>query len=69
MRRCAGWSAAPLLFPYGKQILSWLSSSFEPAHDTTKKMTSAANEAPESAWASAQYDQSLRCPHEETLGP
>ena len=22
-----------------------------------------------SAWASAQSDQSLRCPHEETLGP
>ena len=22
-----------------------------------------------SAWASAQYDQSLRCPHEESLGP
>ena len=22
-----------------------------------------------SAWASAQFDQSLRCPHEETMGP
>ena len=22
-----------------------------------------------SAWASAQSDQSLRCPHEESLGP
>ena len=22
-----------------------------------------------SAWASAQSDQSLRCPHEETVGP
>ena len=44
-------------------------SSFEPPHDKTNKMTFAPSEDSESAWASAQSDQSLRCPHEETLGP
>ena len=32
-------------------------------------MTFCAQRRLRSAWASTQSDQSLRCPHEETLGP
>ena len=38
---------------------------FEPPHDKTNKMIYAPSED-RSAWASAQSDQSLRCPHEES---
>ena len=44
-------------------------------HEKTNKMACAPSEDTDqpgriwSAWASAQSDQSLRCPHEETLGP
>ena len=41
----------------------------EPSHDKTKKMICAPSERLRSAWASAQSDQSLRCPQEESLGP
>ena len=39
----------------------------EPQHDKTNRMTYAPSE--DSGWASAPSDQSLRCSHEETLGP
>ena len=38
----------------------------EPPHDKTNKMACAPGEDG-SAWASAQSDQSLCCPHEESL--
>ena len=41
----------------------------EPQHDKTNKMNCAPSEDSRLAWASAQSDQSLRCPHEERLGP
>ena len=34
-----------------------------------QKTTTCAQRRLGSAWASAQSDQSLRCPHEESLGP
>ena len=37
---------------------------FEPPYDKTNKMAC----APSEDWASTQSDQSLRCPHEESLG-
>ena len=40
-----------------------LSPSNEPRHDKTNKVNV------HQAKAFAQSDQSLRCPHEETLGP
>ena len=40
---------------------------FELHHDKTNKVACAPSE--DSAWASAQSDQSLRCPLEETLDP
>ena len=40
----------------------------EPRHDKPTKWVCAQRRL-RSAWASAQSDQSLRCPHEETLGP
>ena len=53
--------------------------TFEPPHDKTNKMACAPSEDSDQpghlpslirvAWASAQSDQSLRCPHEESLGP
>ena len=42
---------------------------YEPPYDLTNKMTSAPSEDSDSVWTPAQSDQSLRCPHEETLGP
>ena len=50
----------------------------EPLHDKTNKMACAPSEDSDqpghlpnliTAWASAQSDQSLRCQHEESLGP
>ena len=48
----------------------------EPPHDKTNKMACAPSEDSDqpghplrSAWASSQSDQSLHCPHAETLGP
>ena len=40
----------------------------EPPHDKTNKVACAPSED-RSAWTPAQSDQSLRCLHEETLGP
>ena len=40
----------------------------EPPHDKTNKVTVRQRRL-RSAWASAQSDQSRRCPHEESLGP
>ena len=47
---------------------SFLSFLYEPHRNKTNKMACAASED-RSAWVTAQSDQSLRCPHEETLGP
>ena len=41
--------------------------SCEPRHDKPTKCVCAQRRL-RSAWASAQSDQSLRCPHEESLG-
>ena len=48
-----------------------MSCLFESRHDKTNKMCvlPAKTQMIRSAWASAQSDQSLRCLHEETLGP
>ena len=46
---------------------NFIISTFEPRHDKTNKRVCAKRRL-RSAWASAQSDQSLRCPHEETLG-
>ena len=43
--------------------------TFEPPHDKTNKLWLCAQRRLRSAWASAQSDQSLRSPHEESLGP
>ena len=40
----------------------------EPRHDKTNNVAVRPARI-RSAWASVQSDQSLRCPHEETLGP
>ena len=42
--------------------------SYEPRHDKTNKV-SVRPAKTQISWASAQSDQCLRCPHEETLGP
>ena len=41
---------------------------YDQAHDKTNKIAWAPSED-RSAWTSAQFDQSLRCPHEKSLGP
>ena len=41
----------------------------ESEHDKTNKMTFAPQRRLRSTWTSAQSDQSLRCLHEESLGP
>ena len=41
----------------------------EMSRDMTKPTNECAPSEDGSAWASAQSDQSLRCPHEETPGP
>ena len=49
----------PVLFEILGVFLYWCDWMIsEPEHDKTNKMT----------WASAQSDQSFRCPHEEALG-
>ena len=66
-----------LIDPYEKEevktspgicILKQNLKPFEPEHDKTNKMTFMPSGL-RSAWSSAQSDQSLRCPHEENLGP
>ena len=49
-------------------ILKIYGLKYEPRHDKTNKWLCAQRKL-RSAWASAQSDQSLRCPHEENLGP
>ena len=46
--------------------MTWL--IYEPEHDKSNNDL-CAQQRLRSAWASAQSDQSLRCPHETTLGP
>ena len=41
---------------------------YEPRYDKTNKMAMRSAKT-QISWASAQSDQSLRCPHEESLGP
>ena len=40
--------------------------TYEPPHDKTNKMSCAPSEDSDQT---AQSDQSLRCPHEESFGP
>ena len=49
--------------PYSKEV-----NSFEPQHDKTNKWRASQGRLG-SAWASAQSDQSLHCPPEESLSP
>ena len=42
---------------------------YEPPHDKTKQNDYAPTRRLRSAWASAQSDQCLRCPREESLDP
>ena len=50
------------------KIWDWLPD--EPHDDKTNKMACAPSEASDQPeWASAKFDQSLRCPHYESLGP
>ena len=66
------WMTGSLLFPYALKTLfphCAAQISNEPAHDKTKKNGMCAKRRLRSAWASAQSDQSLRCPHEGSLGP
>ena len=44
------------------------SSIYEPPRDKSNKMSVRLARL-RSAWVSAQSDQCLRCPYEETLGP
>ena len=61
---------------YPQYMLLWrnienylkLSSINELPHDKTNKLT-CLQRRHRSAWTSAQSDQGLRCPHEESLGP
>ena len=46
----------------------WNMCAYETRHDKTNKVSGAQRRL-SSAWASAQSDQSLRCLHEESLGP
>ena len=62
--------------PSGLRIVAEYESCFNADYSTklsrlTTKPTKlvCAERRLRSAWASAQSDQSLRCPHEETLGP
>ena len=47
------------ILQYHKRAASWQNQQNDPSAQRRLR----------SAWASAQSDQSLRCPHEETLGP
>ena len=62
LRRCTGWSA-PLLFAYGiRHIFAWPGPFIRVhTHQTQPHHIWAA------AWQNQQNDQSLRCPHEESL--
>ena len=53
---------------FNPQSNAYVASTFEPKDDKTNKMTCPSSDD-RSAWASAQSDHSVRCPHEETLGP
>ena len=44
-------------------------TTYEPPHDKTNKIRPLRPAKTPISLASAQSDQSLRCPHEETLGP
>ena len=47
----------------------YISSKKERKKETNKQNGMCAQGRLRSAWASAQSDQSFRCPHEESLGP
>ena len=59
-------SAIKLLFFYFSKFT--FNDINEPLRDKTNKVAYAPSED-RSAWASAQSDQCLRCPHEESLDP
>ena len=60
------------MLPFCKRMSICFANSveepFEPPHDKTNNMVVRPAKI-RSAWASAQSDQSLRCPHEERLEP
>ena len=62
------WLSSQICYPLEIKLLLLLLLLYikEPRHDKTNKM-SCTQRRLRSAWASAQSDQSLRCPHEETL--
>ena len=51
------------------KLFSWTESSLNLKHEPQHNQQSDCAPSEDSAWASAQSDQSLRCPHEESLGP
>ena len=53
-------------FEYFKE---WLSTEHEPPHDKTNKMAAPSEDSDQPGHPPSQSDQSLRCPHEEILGP
>ena len=56
------------MFVYTCTLDIWVQVYIYPRHNKTNKWLRAQRRL-RSAWASAQSDQSLRCPHEEALGP
>ena len=63
------WNYCTLYKNFWKNEISKIVQDFviEPPHDKTNEMTVRLAKT-QSVWASAQSDQSLRCPHEESLG-
>ena len=57
----------PLIYGFGEVILTSTCNIW--ATTWQNQQNECAQRRLRSAWASAQSDQSLRCPHEETLGP
>ena len=47
----------------------WTKKQYEPTHEKKQQNGMCTQRRLRSAWASAHLDQSLRCPHEESLGP
>ena len=63
---CRSLAKSPFQVPIGVMRITGF-MRIEPPRDKTNKVACAPSED-RSAWASAQSDQSLRCPHEKKLG-
>ena len=57
------------MIPCLNSVDSYLTAKIEPAHDKIYQKGMCAQRRLRSALASAQSDQSLRCPHKDSLGP